>query len=378
MMTRNEYSIHRHGAVTPVMPRRPAAGSRGGSRGAAPSSGAPPGRTAAHLYLILGEEDVRAEETLRAILDDVLPVEERALNLDVVHADETPIPEIITRCETLPFFGARRVVVVRRVDALRAPDQEALAAYLEKGPPPSVLIIVADNMDRRRRLYGVLQRAGRVIPCGRLAPDDLPGWVRARTKQAGKTMAPDAAEVLVGLVGGGLRELGLEIAKLVAYSGDRAMITVEDVRDVASHVAEATVFELMDAVGRRRADRALVLLQTVIATGEPPARVLYMLEDQLRMLLRTKALLDRRASPAEIRQVLGPRAWLYGRYREQVAAFEQIDVERVLELLLETDAMIKTGLTPPRLAIETLIARLCLDTLVPPHADLPHRTKMAR
>ncbi len=347
--------------MTPPRSRRPAAGTRGGPPGRDPTP-APPAvrRGAPQVYLLLGDEDVRADQALQTLLDDLLPQPERALNLDVVDAGEVPIQDIITRCETLPFFGARRVVVLRRGGALRVPDQDALAAYLEHGPPPSALIVVADSLDRRRRLYGVLQRMGRVIPCGRLDPEDLPGWVRARARQERKTITPEAAEILVGLVGGGLRELGLEIGKLAAYTGNRGTITADDVRDLASHVAEVTVFELMDAVGRRQADRALALLGTVLSMGEPPVRVLYMLEDQLRMLLRTKALVDRRASPVEVRAVLGTRAWLYSRYREQVAAFGAIDVGTILELLLETDAMIKTGTAPPRLAIETLIARLCL------------------
>ncbi len=312
------------------------------------------------VYLLLGEEDARADDALGTLLDALLPAEERALNLDVVEAGEVPVQEIITRCETLPFLGARRVVVVRRAEALRAPEQDALAAYLDHGPPPSVLILVAGSLDRRRRLYTVLQRAGRVVPCDRLSPGDLPGWVRARAAAEGKAITPEAVRTLLGLVGGGLRELGLEIAKLAAYAGERRTITAEDVRAIASRVAEATVFELMDAVGRREASRALRLLGTVIAMGEPPARILYLLEDQFRMLLRTQALLERRAGRAEVREVLGARAWLYGRYREQVAGFAGMDVGRVLGLLLEADAAIKTGAAPPRLAIETLIARLCV------------------
>ncbi len=334
---------------------------------ASPGSRRPPtGPSRSAAYLLLGEEDVRAEQALARLLDDLLPLEERALNLDVVDAGEMPLQDIITRSETLPFFGARRVVVVRRAEAFRAHDQDALAAYLDRGPSPStVLILLAESLDRRRRLYSILQRVGRVVPCGRLRPEDLPGWIGGRVAQEGKEITRDAVQALVGLVGGGLRELGLEIAKLAAYVGERTTITAEDVREAASHVAEATVFELMDAVGRRQADKALEVLQTVIALGEPPVRILYMLEDQLRMLLRTETLLEgqrrlTRDSP-EVREALGSRAWLFDRYRQQVAAFGRMDVVKTLGLLVETDAMIKTSATPPRLAIETLIVRLCLQ-----------------
>ncbi len=319
-----------------------------------------PAREQPRVYLLVGEEDVRVDQALGALLDTLLPPSERALNLDVIQAGETPVEEIIARCETLPFFGARRVVVVRHGEELRAPAQDALAAYLDQGPPPSVLILVAESLDRRRRLYAALERAGRVILCDRLPAEDLPAWVRARAAEEGKTITPEAARALVGIVGGGLRELGLEVAKLAAYVGDRKTITADDVHEAASHLAEATVFELMDAVGRRQAGRALGLLHAVIAMGEPPVRILYMLGDQLRMVLRTRALVERRAPAAEVRRVLGTRAWLYARYREQAAGFARMDVDGILGLLLETDATIKTGAVPPRLAIETLIARLCL------------------
>jgi DNA polymerase III subunit delta len=339
----------------------------GSGSGPGPGSGggtAPQARgrrgDAARIYLLIGEEDVLVEEALRSLLDQFLPPAERALNLDVVDAGEVPIQDIITRCETSPFFGERRVLVLRRAGTLRASDQDALAAYLDRGIPSStLLILIADSLDRRRRLYAVLQRTGRIVACEPLKPESLPGWVAARARQEGTAITPEAARELIGLVGGGLRELGLEVAKLAAYVGDAASITPAVVLEAASHASEATVFELMDAVGRRQADRALELLQTVLAMGEPPVRVLYMLEDQLRMLLRTKSLADRRAPADEVREALGNRAWLYDRYRRQVAAFGRMDVRRLLGLLLETDGMIKTGLTPPRLAIETLIARLC-------------------
>jgi DNA polymerase-3 subunit delta len=335
----------------PAPPRRPAP----------PASRARPGAAAPTVYLLIGEEDWTAEAALGRILDDVLPAGERDLNLDIVDAGETPIQDVITRSETLPFFGSRRVVVVRRGEAFRVPDQDALADYLDRGSPPSVLVIVAEKLDKRRRLFGVLQRVGRVIPCDRLHPEALPAWIRARVEQAGKTMAPEATQTLAILVGGALRELASEIDKLTAYVGERKTITTEDVRGVASHVAEVTVFELMDAVGHRQAGRALRLLQVVLAE-EAPVKVLFMLGDQIRMLLRGKALLERGADEGEARRVLGGRYWLWRqrRLQPQVAAFSRLDVSTVLQLLVQTDTEIKTGQKPPRLALETLIVGLCV------------------
>jgi DNA polymerase III subunit delta len=340
------------------------------------SQRSPAGQTSPHhggtarsgpaVYLLLGEETWLADEALERLIRQLLPASERDLNLDVLDAGEASVQEIIAKCDTFPFFGKRRVVVVRLRDErdFRPGGLETLVAYLEQGPPPSTLILVAERLDRRRRLFAVLQRVARIVLCRRLEPEELPGWVRARVGASGKTIAPEAAAALVALVGGNLRELATEIDKLVAYVGARPTIATTDVREVTSHVAEATVFELMDAVGLRQAEQALRLLQVVLAE-ESPVKVLFMLSDQIRMLLRTRALQERarlpgRPSRDEIRGALGTRAFLYERYRAQVEAFGRFEIGAMLGLLLEADTEIKTGAKPPRLALETLVVGLCV------------------
>ena len=312
-------------------------------------------------------EDVLAEREIAALLDELVPAAERALNVDTLDGKEAPAADIIARCETLPFFGARRVVLVRRAEELRPADQDALAAYLEAGPPPSALILAAVKLDQRRRLYGVARRTGRVAVCGPLDARELPAWVRERARGEGKTIRDEAARTLVLLAGTGLRELGLEITKLAAYVGDSAEITAEDVRAVGSRTAEAGVFDLTDAVGARQAGRALELLETLIAGGEPPLRILYLLEDHMRMLLRAQALLDQGERPAargedpdpRVQAALGNRARLFWRYRDQLRGFARLRADEILGVLLEGDVAIKTGAMTPRLVLETLIVRLC-------------------
>src|SRR5438876_1156094 len=96
----------------------------------------------AQVYLLQGEEDLLIDQALAVLLDRLMPAEERDLNLDVLRAGEIALPDLVTRLDTLPFFGRRRVVVVKDPDAWKAPEQERLAAYLEQGPPPSALMLV--------------------------------------------------------------------------------------------------------------------------------------------------------------------------------------------------------------------------------------------
>src|SRR2546425_12211354 len=103
------------------------------------------------VYLLHGEEALLIDQALATLLDRLIPPEERALNLDVVWPDEMSITDLITRLDTLPFFGQRRVVVVKGADSWKPPEQERVAAYLERGIPPAGFIGGAPGLNRPRQ-----------------------------------------------------------------------------------------------------------------------------------------------------------------------------------------------------------------------------------
>src|SRR5256885_16093068 len=116
----------------------------------------------AQVYLLHGEEDLLIDQALAVLLDRLMPAEERDLNLDVLRAGEIALPDLVTRLDTLPFFGRRRVGVVKDPEAWKAPEQKRLAAYLEQGPPPPGLGLVAPGPGRRSRPYNKVPRIRQV------------------------------------------------------------------------------------------------------------------------------------------------------------------------------------------------------------------------
>ncbi|HEY3248333.1 MAG TPA: DNA polymerase III subunit delta [bacterium] len=317
-----------------------------------PTPKAPPG-----VYLLLGEEDLLVEQAQAALLDAVIAPAERDLNLDSVRADESAITDVITRVDTLPFFGARRVVVIRDVDRWDAAAQERLAAYLELGAPPSILILTATALDRRRKLYSAVRKAGEVREFPRPKSYQLASWVTARAKDHGRTIDREAADALVAMVGSGLRQLALELEKVIAFAGDRTRITREDVAAAASRLAETTIFNLADAIGERRADRALRFLIDILAEAAAPY-VLFMIARQFRLLLRARVLLSQQRDPAALQRALGIAPFLVERVLAQARNFPLDAFPGIFGRMQEADRAIKsTG--HPEMALETLIVELC-------------------
>lgn len=311
-----------------------------------------------HVYLLLGEEDLLVDQALAGLLDRLIPLQERDLNLDVVRADEIAMADLITLVDTLPFFGQRRAVVVKDADAWKAPEQERLAAYLEQGAPPSALILVASSLDRRRKLYATIRKSGEVAEFPRLSMRQLPGWITERVRREGRQIDPDAVEALIALMGPGLRALSLELEKLFAYVESLDRITRRDVETVVSRVSESTIFMLVDAIGAKRSGEALRHLADILREEAPPY-VLFMVARQFRLLMRASLLRARKKNLGTIEEALGVPPFVARKITEQVENFSPGMFPAIFARLAEADRAVKsTG--HPRLALETLIASLCL------------------
>ena len=312
---------------------------------------------AAHVYLLLGEEDLLVDQALAELLDRLIPPEERDLNLDVVRADEIEIGDLITLVDTLPFFGQRRAVVVKDADVWKAAEQEQLAAYLERGAPPSALILVAVSLDRRRKLFTAVRKLGEIQEFPRLSIRQLPSWVTDRVRREGRRIDPDAVEALIALVGPGLRQLSLELEKLFAYVETLERITRRDVEAAVSRLSESTIFMMVDAIGERRGGDALRYLDDILREEASPY-VLFMVARQFRLLMRASHLTARRKPFAAVQEALGVPPFVARKIIAQVEHFPPDVFPRIFARLAEADRAVKTT-GHARLALEMLIAELC-------------------
>lgn len=306
--------------------------------------------------LIVGEEDYLADQALERLINQALTLEDRSLNLDVLDG-ATPIGDLLTRLDTAPFFGPSRVVVVRRLEVMREGDHEALVAYLERGDSPTIGVFLARDLDRRRRLFLTFKRVGAIIECRPMPPRDLPAWVADRFAAVGKRPAPGAAETLVALAGGNLRDLEHEVAKIAAYVGDRTQVTPPDVEAIASRLGEASIFTLVDGVGGRDAPVALRALHDILSTHEP-LQVLFMIARQFRLILRAHTLAGRQVPATSLAERLAVHPFVARKVTEQARGYRADQFPGIFDALEAADRAIKTG-SGPRLVLETLIVRFC-------------------
>jgi DNA polymerase III delta subunit len=177
---------------------------------------------------------------------------------------------------TLPFMTSRRLVVVRRAQALAARGAETLTAYARDPNPATCVLLLADEgltASRERRsdhwLVGALPASALVaLPLrkGRALED----WLKQRAAAEGLTVSDEAARLLVQWVGDdGARLLG-EARKAALLGGpEHRAVGAEEVTAVVGEHRIGEVFELTRAVERRDVGQALRTLDRLLATEEP-------------------------------------------------------------------------------------------------------------
>ncbi len=85
-------------------------------------------------------------------------------------------------------------------------------------------------------------------------------WIRNHARETyGVEIEPQAAAALAAVIDTDLRAADNEIAKLATYVDGARPITLDDLKLLTAYTAEADVFEMVDAIGRRDGDTALRL-----------------------------------------------------------------------------------------------------------------------
>jgi DNA polymerase-3 subunit delta len=291
-------------------------------------------------------------------------------------------PGLDTAEALLTYCKSRGLDLTKR----KGSDDHRLAALLDHGLPEwSFLLLTAIQVDRRTRLYKRFEEIGATLylglerdRSGKMSRDGLLEFVNQQVRQAGKTLDPQAREMILVRAGDDLRALRQEIEKLLVFVGERSAIQAEDVEAVVADRGEGWIFDLTRALGDRNAITALSQLSRLLAQGEPPLKILGTIAAETRHLLSARQLLatdlakrwQRGMSYQQFQQTVLPKGAPlvtrnpYGDYMcfQRAERFSLAELRSHMEGLFTADYRLKSSGNQPRLVLERLMLDICLGS----------------
>jgi DNA polymerase III subunit delta len=197
-------------------------------------------------YLITGSDRPKVARAVRRLRERM-----GAEAAELLNAAASSGEEAVAACNALGLFGGgARLVVVEEVERWKAADVKAVAEYLAVPAPGTVLALVGDGIKSDAPLAKACAKAGEVLRYEAPRKRDLPAWVAEQFARRSAHADTDACRALAELVGDDLDALAVEVEKLATWAGGET-IGVRDVELLAVPRAEASVFALTDAWGRR-------------------------------------------------------------------------------------------------------------------------------
>jgi DNA polymerase-3 subunit delta len=293
---------------------------------------------------------------------------------------ESGLVEVLDDARSLSLFASERLLWVAGAEAalprVRSDDEESeaaagdpapLAAYLRDPTPGTSLVFEAARFDfegddkrkqeRVRKFYAAVPES---VELRRYSSQDAHSEAQALARRAGLRLDPAALGLLVEALGADIARIAVEIEKLALYAGN-CLLTADDIAALAPEARAATIFALVNALGRRDRARALEILDTLTREGEYLPLALAFLSTQFRM-----ALTAREAGLKSPQQIQGHFAkmgvQMWGSRAEQVyqtaTKFGKPQLERGMKLIFEADRGLRDARPDDRIVMERFVLKL--------------------
>jgi DNA polymerase III subunit delta len=310
------------------------------------------------LYLLVGCEVYLRNAAARNIADAALSgTLLREFNESSFTLLTDAAMSAIAAAEQLPMMSERRVVKIRDFGKLRDADEEVIIRYLQRPVDSTIVIFVADDLDKRKKLTKNLLTTCAVVEFPAVKDAEARAWARNRLKELKTTADDHVLTDIVRLVGTDLQTLSSELEKLASAVIDTRQITAELVAELIDRSRELSNFDLGDQLVAGDRSRALETLHRLLEDNVQPVMLLGLIASNYHRLALAKELLKRGARDEVYRLIYGPPA-KRDAFMNTLQRSDASKIARGIQLIAAADLAIKTSQATPRLQLEILVCEL--------------------
>ena len=332
----------------------------------------------AAAYLFLGPEPHQRDACRRALIERALPPDEMENGLTRHDLDDTTLAAVLDDARSFSLFASRRVIWVSGAESalprrLTETAEEgsagaALAGYVRNAPPGVVVVFDSGRFDFDGDDKTKLERVQKFYA-------SLPDVVEFRpyTPEMARRLAQDSAGrlglqigtaelgMLVEAMGADGARIATEIEKLSLYAGTDRKVTPEDIRQLVPNAQAATIFALVNSLGRGDRKRSLDSLDTLLREGEYLPLALTFLATQFRLAFvahEAKLQTSQQVQAYFTRQ--GIRIWRdrAEQVQQTMTAFSKERLAVAMERVFQADKALRDFRPDDRVVMEELVLGL--------------------
>ena len=291
-----------------------------------------------NLYLVASNDKITLDNKLQEII-------KKSPDAEIVHYDlsEVAIDKLIEDLDTYNFLSNKKVIVGHNASFLSTDkvkqqvehNLEKLEKYIENPNPDNVLVLVCDNLDKRKKLVTTLLKKAEL------------------TEEISNT-----EKMLLEYCINDYERVFHELDKLKLYKIEDKVITEKDIEAIVMKSMDDNIFHLVDSILTGNKKYAFLLYQDFLLHGEQVVNIIRILSNKIRLIYQVKVLLNDGNSDQTISRLLKVHEYPVKLARESSYRYTEKALLEKLERLASLDLEIKSGQTSGQVEFEVLLATI--------------------
>lgn len=331
-------------------------------------------RDFAPVYFLFGSElylrDIAAKTISDLALADSQLREFNETEFSLVGGSDQ-LGTALAAADQLPMMSGRRVIRILDVritatgakETVKEDDVPSLERYLTNPSPSTVLILLGDEVDKRKKSAKLLLEKAVAVEFESLDDADAIKWLSSKIRDEGFSADETALRMLVSYAGHDLRLLNSEASKVMTASLPDKVVTAKLIEDLVSPSRELSNFDLVDFILAGNRSRSLQTVRKILDDGGEPLMIIGLLSSNFQRLMTAKEMIRNNMDKGEIARTL---RLPYRKQDEFLAVVRRASYEKLtwmMRRLLETDLAIKTsrgggGPAGSKMQLEVLVSEL--------------------
>jgi DNA polymerase III subunit delta len=272
--------------------------------------------------------------------------------------DDKNLNDVLNLASAFPFTSEKKLIVIKDFEKFK--DKKVLASYAASPPGFTILVILNNGSisSASTEPFKTLNQKGFIFEAKELKGKNLVQWVTGYVKDKEKIISTDNAKMLVDIVGDNRALIEDQIEKIITFMAARKEVTHNDISLLAAELKENTIFDLMNAVGKKDKSAALRYAFNLLEKGKEAVYIVFMLTRYFITLSRIREITQQNINSYAAARELEIQEWTLKDYEAARKLYSDQQLVRAAEALLNADVSIKTSSADPKTIITILIGEI--------------------
>jgi len=277
------------------------------------------------------------------------------LNLIKFSKEDLSIQKLKDFFDTVSMFDEKRCAIVENISEDKALFQETIE-YIKtsklKDNDDNILIISEETAPDKKDFKWLCEKPTLLYESKELSRPELLRWIQKEFESLDSMIENDAAAFLADSCSNEIFRISQEIEKLSLYKKN---ITKKDVIELVSHNIQSDIFKAIEALAKKDKKTAIDIFYKEIQNGKNISYLISMIAFQFRNMIKTKDLLEKGESQAQIAKKAKMHPFVVKKSVEASKSYSTSDLKHIYLKLLEADRKTKFSRLDPEMWLDDLV-----------------------